>query len=85
MFERVFGQSSVSKIARCPLILLQSAPRSSFKLNDAAPLATNATTQAITPVPANEIDTRPTGFAVARPAPLPATQLSLLRVTKDAR
>jgi hypothetical protein len=57
---------------------------SSFKLDDAAPLMIDATTQAFTPVPANEIDTRQTGFAVARPAPLPATQLSLFRVTRDA-
>ena len=57
---------------------------SSFKLDDAAPLLINATTQAFTPVPANEIDTRPTGFAVARPSPLPATQLSLFKVTRDA-
>ena len=44
----------------------------------------NATTQAFTPVPANEIDTKATGFAVARPRPLPATQLSLFKVTRDA-
>ena len=57
---------------------------SSFKLDDAAPLLINASTQAFTPVPANEIDTNATGVAVARPAPLPATQLSLFRVTRDA-
>ena len=57
---------------------------SSFKLDDAAPLLINASTQAFTPVPANEIDTNTTGVAVARPAPLPATQLSLFRVTRDA-
>jgi hypothetical protein len=63
--------------ASCP------AP-STFKVDDAAPLMINASTQAFTPVPANEIDTNATGFAVARPAPLPATQLSLFRVTRDA-
>ena len=57
---------------------------STFKIDDAAPLMINATTQAFTPVPANEIDTRPTGLAVARPAPLPASQLSLFRVTRNA-
>jgi hypothetical protein len=57
---------------------------SSFKLADAAPLTINASTQAFTPVPANEIDTRAAGFAVARPAPLPATQVSLFKVTRDA-
>ena len=34
---------------------------SSFKLDDAAPLLINATTQAFTPVPANEIDTKRNG------------------------
>jgi hypothetical protein len=57
---------------------------SSFKLDDAAPLLMNASTAAFTPVAANEIDTRATGFAVARSGPLPATQLSLFRVTRDA-
>jgi hypothetical protein len=57
---------------------------SSFKLADAASLLISASTQAFTPVPANEIDTKATGFAVARPAPLPATQLSLFKVTRDA-
>jgi hypothetical protein len=57
---------------------------SSFKINDAAPLMINSTTPAFTPVPANEIDTNATGFAVARPVSLPATQLSLFRITRNA-
>jgi hypothetical protein len=57
---------------------------SSFKVDDAAPLMMNASSQAFTPVAANEIDTKATGFAVARSGPLPATQLSLFRVTRDA-
>jgi hypothetical protein len=57
---------------------------STFKTANAAPLMMNATTQAFTPVPANEIDTNGTGFVVARSGPLPATQLSLFRVTRDA-
>jgi hypothetical protein len=56
---------------------------SSFKLDDAGPLMINATTPAFTPVAANEIDTNTTGFAVARPVSLPATQLSLFRVTRN--
>ena len=56
---------------------------STFKVDD-APLMTDATTKAFTPVAANEIDTKATGFAVARPRPLPATRLSLFKVTKDA-
>jgi hypothetical protein len=57
---------------------------SSFKLADAAPLMMNATTPAFTPVAANEIDTNGKGFAVARSGPLPATQLALFKVTRDA-
>jgi hypothetical protein len=57
---------------------------STFKLDDTAPLMQNAATPAFTPVAANEIDTRATGFAVARSGPLPATQLSLFRVTRDS-
>ena len=57
---------------------------SSLKLDDAAPLMMNATTRAFTPVAANEIDRNGTGFAVARSGPLPATQLSLFKVTRDS-
>jgi type IV secretory pathway TrbD component len=57
---------------------------SSFKADDAAPLMTDATTKAFTPVAANEIDSKATGFAVARPRPLPATRLSLFKVTRNA-
>jgi hypothetical protein len=57
---------------------------STFKVDDAAPLMINATTPAFTPVAANEIDTNGTGFALARPVSLPATQLSLFRVSRDA-
>ena len=56
---------------------------SSFKLDDAAPLMMNASTKAFTPVAANEIDTKATGFAVARSGQLPATQLSLFKVTRN--
>jgi hypothetical protein len=57
---------------------------SSFKLGDAAPLMIDATTRAFTPVAANEIDTNGPGWAVARSRPLPATQLSLFKVTRNA-
>jgi hypothetical protein len=57
---------------------------SSFKLGDAAPLMINATDRAFTPVAANEIDTQGPGWAVARSRPLPATQLSLFKVTRNA-
>jgi hypothetical protein len=57
---------------------------SSFKLGDAFPLMINATDRAFTPVAANEIDTQGPGWAVARSRPLPATQLSLFKVTRNA-
>jgi hypothetical protein len=44
----------------------------------------NASTQAFTPVAANEIDTKATGWAVARSRSLPATQLALFKVTRNA-
>ena len=78
-----FLGSDLLAISKPPAGTICPAP-SSFKLDDAAPLMINATTPAFTPVAANEIDTRATGFAVARPVPLPATQLSLFRVTRDA-
>jgi hypothetical protein len=63
--------------ASCP-------PSSSFKVNDTAPLMQDASTPAFTPVAVNEIDTKPTGFAVARSGQLPGTQLSLFRITRDS-
>jgi hypothetical protein len=78
-----FLGSDLLAISKPPAGTSCPAP-SSFRLDDAAPLMINASTQAFTPVAANEIDTRATGFAVARPAPLPATQVSLFRVTRDA-
>jgi hypothetical protein len=63
--------------ANCP------AP-SSFTVGDAAPLRIDASTRAFGPVAANQIDTTGTGWAVARPRPLPATQLSLFKITRNA-
>jgi hypothetical protein len=77
-----FLGSDLLAISKPPAGTTCPAP-SSFKLDDAAPLMINATTQAFTPVAANEIDTKATGFAVARPVSVPATQLSLFRVTRD--
>ena len=77
-----FLGSDLLAISKPPAGTSCPAP-SSFKLDDAAPLLINATTQAFTPVAANEIDTNVTGFAVAEPAPLPATQLSLFKVTRN--
>jgi hypothetical protein len=57
---------------------------SSFKLDDAAPLMVDASTTAFTPVAANEIDTKGTGWAVSRSRPLPATKLGLFKVTRNA-
>jgi hypothetical protein len=41
-------------------------------------------TAAFTPVPANQTDTSPTGYVVARPAAVPASVLSLYTVTRAA-
>ncbi len=41
-------------------------------------------TPAFTPVPATEIDSNPVGYVVARSGTLPATALTIFRVTKDA-
>jgi hypothetical protein len=67
-----------------PLAGTSCPAASTFKIDDAAPLMMNASTQAFTPVPANEIDTRANGFAIARSGPLPATQLSQFRVSRDS-
>ena len=56
----------------CPLA-------SSFKFDDKT-LSSNA----FTPVPANEIDTNSTGWAVARANGLPSSQLRLFKVTRNA-
>ena len=52
---------------------------SSFKVGNKA-----LSTQAFTPVPANEIDTNGTGWAVARSNSNPGTKLFLFKVTKGA-
>lgn len=57
---------------------------STFKFKDVTPLRMNTSNPAFTPVPANEIDTNGTGWAVARSGTLPGTQLSLFKVTKSS-
>jgi len=52
---------------------------SSFKFNDKT-----VSSNAFTPTPANEIDTNPTGWAVAVANSLPGTQLRLFRVTRNS-
>jgi hypothetical protein len=69
--------SKPSPGAACP------AP-ASFKVGDAAPLMVDDTHRAVTPVAANEIDTKGVGWAVARAMPLPATQLSVFRIDRNA-
>jgi hypothetical protein len=43
----------------------------------------NGTTRAFTPVPATEVDSNGTGYVVARPVSVPATSLTILKVTKN--
>lgn len=66
--------------SRCP------AP-STFKGGIAGPLRNANGTAAFTPVPGNQADPGPTGWAVARPATIPAggaTFLTLFKVTRSA-
>jgi hypothetical protein len=57
---------------------------STFAFGVGADLTTaNGTTAAFTPVPATEVDANGTGFVVARPAPLPATKLTIFTVKKN--
>jgi hypothetical protein len=48
------------------------------------PLRATASTFAFTPVPASEIDTNPTGWAVARTLTVPSTHLVLFKITRNA-
>jgi hypothetical protein len=43
----------------------------------------NGITPAFTPVPATEVDSNGTGYVVARPSSVPATSLTILKVTKN--
>jgi hypothetical protein len=55
------------------------------KLDTSAVLKTNSSTPAFSPVPANEIDTRGSGWVVARPTQTPSTKLAVFKVTKDSK
>jgi hypothetical protein len=59
-------------------------PQSNFKIDDAFDLRMSSSNAASTPVPANQIDTKETGWAVARSGILPATKLGLFKVTRNA-
>jgi hypothetical protein len=56
----------------------------SLDLKAKSGLKTNSSTLAFTLVPANEIDSKGKGWAVARPSPTPAQKLSLFKVTQDS-
>jgi hypothetical protein len=60
-----------------------SGCQSSPKMKTKSDLMSNDSTFAFTPVPANEIDTKGTGWIVAVPSSLPSKKLSLFKVTKD--
>lgn len=55
----------------------------SLKLKSKSDLMSNSSTPAFTPVPANEIDTKGTGWISAIPSTLPSKKISLFKVTKD--
>src|SRR5204862_107421 len=57
---------------------------SSPRVDTRTGLETNSSSPAFTPVPANEIDTKGSGWIVARPTATPSTKLAIFKVTKDA-
>jgi len=56
---------------------------SSPKVNSKSGLKTNSSTLAFTLVPANEIDTKGTGWVIARPTTSPSSKLAVFKVTKN--
>jgi hypothetical protein len=59
-------------------------PQSNFKIGDAFDLRMSSSNAAFGPTPANQIDTKKTGWAVARSHIVPATKLGLLKITRNA-
>jgi hypothetical protein len=81
-----FAGSGIAWLTKPP-----SGPRcpaaSTFKAGTAGPLRNANGSPAFTPVPGNQADPGPTGWAVARPATIPArgaTFLTLFKVTRSA-
>jgi hypothetical protein len=60
-----------------------SGCQSSPKIKSKAPLMSNNSTFAFTPVPANEIDTKGNGWIAAIPTTLPSKKISLFKVKND--
>jgi hypothetical protein len=57
---------------------------SSPKVDTKTGLKTSSSSLAFSPVPANEIDTKGSGWIVARPTSTPSTKLAVFKVTKDS-
>lgn len=70
------GKPSAAPISTCP-----DAATFKFSLTQNIKIGTQS---AFTPTPANEIDTNPTGWIVARSGPLPANKIGLFKVTRNA-
>jgi hypothetical protein len=77
-----FAGADLTAIAKPPRGATCPAP-ASFKVGDAAPLMVDGTHRAVTPVAANQIDTKGVGWAVARATPLPATKLSVFKIDRN--
>jgi hypothetical protein len=76
-----FAGSDLAAVSKPPAG--QKCPSfNSLKFDDAFPLKLGATNRAFTPTPANEIDTKANGWAVARSGKLPATKLGLFKITR---
>jgi hypothetical protein len=81
-----FTNSAISWVTKPPSGTACPAP-STFKVGSSAALKNANGSPAFTPVPGNQIDTSSTGYAVARPASIPAagaTFLTVFKVTKSA-
>jgi hypothetical protein len=81
-----FAGSHIAWVSKPPSGTSCPAP-STFKAGLTRTLKNANGTAAFTPVPGNQIDTRSTGWAVARPASIPstgATFLTLFKVTKSS-
>jgi hypothetical protein len=81
-----FTGSHIAWVSKPPSGTSCPAP-STFKAGLTRTLKNANGTAAFTPVPGNQIDTGPTGWAVARPASIPstgATFLTLFKVTKSS-
>ena len=83
VFSPSFSGSDLLAITKPPAGSTCPAP-ASFGLTVKADVKNANGTAAFTPVPANQTDTSGTGWVVARPASVPATFLTVYKITRNA-